>query len=112
MGRVAPVTIKVGSVGKVSLTRAVLPGRLYHRGKHEDGPKISPPSHLDQKIVPMTVRVSLVLLASLLIVSVLATLSSTAEAYALDPSVEAALSSSRMMSAGPLNVIVFETQAR
>ena len=108
----APVAITVGPSGKVSLTRAVSPGWLYHSGKHEDGRKISPPFHLNQKIVPMTVRVSLVLLASLLFVSVLATLSSTADAYALDPSVEAALSSSRMMSAGPLNVIVFETQVR
>ena len=60
----------------------------------------------------MTVRVSLVLLASLLFVSVLATLSSRADAYALDPEVETGLSSSDMMSSGPLNVIVFESGVR
>lgn len=60
----------------------------------------------------MTVRVSLVLLASLLFVSVLATLSSSAEAYAIDPEAETGLSSTSMMSSGPLNVIVFESQAR
>ncbi|MEJ6391101.1 hypothetical protein [Gymnodinialimonas ulvae] len=60
----------------------------------------------------MTLRVSLVFLASLLLISVLATLSSSADAYAVSQDAEDALSSVRMMSTGPLNVIVFELSGR
>ncbi|MBF9044561.1 hypothetical protein HKCCE4037_14550 [Rhodobacterales bacterium HKCCE4037] len=54
----------------------------------------------------MTVRISLVLLASLLLVTVLATLSHPANAYAVLPEVEDTLSSTELMATGPLNVIV------
>lgn len=60
----------------------------------------------------MTLRISIVFLASLLLISVLATLSNPAGAYAVTPEVDAALSSVQMMSTGPLNVIVFEVSGR
>jgi hypothetical protein len=60
----------------------------------------------------MAIRVSLVFLASLLLICVLATLSNPAGAYAVPPEGDVALSSARMMSTGPLNVIVFEVSGR
>ncbi|MEX3017098.1 hypothetical protein [Gymnodinialimonas hymeniacidonis] len=60
----------------------------------------------------MTLRISLVLLASLLFVTVLATLSLPADAYAIAPEAEGTLSSAQMMSTGPLNVIIFEISGR
>ncbi len=60
----------------------------------------------------MTLRISLVLLASLLFITVLATLSLPADAYAIPPEGDDTLSSARMMSTGPLNVIVFELSGR
>ena len=60
----------------------------------------------------MTLRISLVLLASLLFITVLAALSLPADAYAIATEGDQALSSARMMSTGPLNVIIFELSGR
>ena len=60
----------------------------------------------------MTLRISLILLASLLFVSVLATLSLPAEAYGIAPETAEQPTSAQMMSTGPLNVIVFELSGR
>jgi hypothetical protein len=60
----------------------------------------------------MTIRLSLLLLATLLGLVVLATLSGTASASAIDPALDAAFEARRILSTGPLNVIVFEISQR
>ncbi len=68
--------------------------------------------HFEDQIAAMTLRISLVLLASLLFVTVLASLSVPANAYGVTLEEDGPASSARMMSAGPLNVIVFEMSER
>ncbi|WP_224816840.1 hypothetical protein [Hasllibacter sp. MH4015] len=60
----------------------------------------------------MTIRISLLALATLLFLVVLATISSPAVAHATDPDFEDGLVSSRILSTGPLNVVVFEVSRR
>ena len=59
----------------------------------------------------MTIRISIFALAALLFVTVLATLSSAANAYAVDPSVEGEFRATTMLATGPLNLVVFEVSS-
>ena len=55
----------------------------------------------------MTIRISIYLLATLLFVTVLAALSSGANAHTISPD-EDDFSSSRILATGPLNIVYFE----
>lgn len=57
----------------------------------------------------MTFRISLSILATLLFICVLATLSSTANAHTSNLD-EDAISSIRIMATGPLNIVYFEVR--
>lgn len=59
----------------------------------------------------MTLRISLIVLAGLLFITLLAMLSGPAAARTAPPEDEAVVSS-RIMTTGPLNVVVFRVSAR
>ncbi len=60
----------------------------------------------------MTIRISLLFLATLLFVIVLATLSNSANAHSDDAILADDFSSSRILATGPLSVVVFEVSRR
>lgn len=60
----------------------------------------------------MTIRLSLLTLAMLLLISVLASLSAPANAYGIEPTDEDGLTARRILSTGPLNIVVFEVSRR
>ncbi|MEJ6395786.1 hypothetical protein V8J82_21180 [Gymnodinialimonas sp. 2305UL16-5] len=60
----------------------------------------------------MTIRISILALAALLLITVLAALSSAAHAYAVDQIGDQAVTATDMLSTGPLNIVVSEVSQR
>ena len=60
----------------------------------------------------MPLRISLLFLATLLFVSVLAALSMPANAYATPPEQDGGINATDLLSTGPLNVVTYRVSAR